>query len=147
MKKTVILLIALIYAAGLMFVSFLGRNPKVFEPVIPVEKVEIINKEDDYHSAFGRYVVIEPDAKGRMQYQIEYKVYPSDATTSSISFNIGDTEENPINFASIDEKTGLLTFTGDGLVTVYVIADDGSTAMDKFTVIGVGLGPAPTPEE
>ena len=70
MKKSVILLIALIYAAALLFVGFLGRNPKVFEEVIPVERVEITNREMAVHSIFGRYVTITPDAKGRMQYQL-----------------------------------------------------------------------------
>ena len=135
MKKSVILLIALIYAAALLFVGFLGRNPKVFEEVIPVERVEIINQEMAVHSTFGRYVTITPDAKGRMQYQLEYKVYPENATTKTVTFKI---EASPETCAFIDENTGLLVFTGPGLVKVFVVADDGSTAQDTFTVIGNG---------
>ena len=135
MKKSVILLIALVYAAALLFVGFLGRNPKVFEEVIPVEKVEIVNQEMAIHSIFGRYVTITPDEKGRMQYQIEYKVYPEEATTKTVTFSI---EASPPDCATIDEKTGLIVFSKMGLVKVFVIADDGSTAQDTFTVIGNG---------
>lgn len=136
MKKSVILLIALIYAAALLFVGFLGRNPKVFEEIIPVERVEITNQALAEHSIFGKYTTITPDAKGRMQYQIEYKVYPEEATTKTVSFRI---EASPEGCATIDEKTGLLVFSGQGLVKVFVIADDGSTAQDSFTVIGNGV--------
>ncbi len=108
-----------------------GKN-KESEEVIPVEKIEITNKEDDVSSTFGGYVVLELDSDGKAEYQVEYKVYPSNATTSSVSFTI---EASPDDCAVIDEKTGLLTFTKEGLVTVYAVADDGSDAQDKFTVI------------
>jgi hypothetical protein len=133
MKKSVIMLIVLIYAAAVFLVGFLGRNPKVFEAVIPVERVEITNEADDENSRWGKYVVIEPDAKGRMQYQINYQVYPENATTSSITFTI---EAAPADCATIDEKTGLVTFTKSGIVKVFVVAADGSTSQDTFTVVG-----------
>ena len=100
MKKSVILLIALIYAAALLFVGFLGRNPKVFEEVVPVERVEITNQEMAVHSSFGRYVTITPDSKGRMQYQLEYKIYPENASVKTVSYSI---EASPAGCATIDE--------------------------------------------
>ena len=143
MKKSVILLIAIIYAAALLFVGFLGRNPKVFEEVVSVERVEITNQEMAVHSSFGRYVTITPDSKGRMQYQLEYKVYPENASVKTVSYRI---EASPAGCATIDENTGLLVFTAPGLVKVFVIADDGSTAQDTFTVIGNGVPTAKSAE-
>lgn len=136
MKKSVILLIALIYLAALLFVGFLGRNPKVFEEVIPVERVEIVYSDSDevqFNQTFGNYIVIKPDSEGRAQYQVNYKVYPKNATTDSIIFQI---EAKPADCATIDEKSGLLVFTKQGMVKVFVVAEDGSTAQDTLTIIG-----------
>ena len=43
MKKSVVVLIALIYILSIALVSFFGLQYKVFEEVIPVERVEILN--------------------------------------------------------------------------------------------------------
>ena len=138
MKKSVILLIALIYLAALLFVGFLGRNPKVFEEIIPVEKVEIVHTDETVplnydEKTWGKYIVIRPDESGRMQYQVNYTVYPKNATTDSIIFQI---EAKPADCATIDEKSGLLVFTKQGMVKVFVVAEDGSTSQDTLTIIG-----------
>ena len=41
MKKSVVIIIALIYVASVALVSFLGLQFKVFEEVVPVESIEI----------------------------------------------------------------------------------------------------------
>lgn len=118
--------------AALLFVGFLGRNPKVFEEVIPVEKVEIVVDGLDYNETWGSYVIIRPDEKGRRQYEVKYKVYPHNATVDAINFKL---EAKPADCATIDEQTGLLTFSKPGLVKVFIVAADGSTSQDYITVI------------
>ena len=43
MKKSVIVLIAIIYVAAIGLVSFYGLKFKVFEEVVPVESIELLN--------------------------------------------------------------------------------------------------------
>ena len=132
MKKSVIILIALIYVASVALVSFFGLQFKVFEEVIPVEKVEITNQVDDYNETWGDYVVItQPNEKGEVRYQINYRVYPENATNSKVSFSY---QATPEGCATIDEF-GVVSFNSPGMIKVFVITTDGGDAQDTLTVI------------
>ena len=88
MKKSVIILIAIIYIASVALVSFFGLQFKVFEEIIPVERVEITNEVADHNDTWGDYVVItQPDENGEVRYRIDYRVYPENATNTDVSFS------------------------------------------------------------
>ena len=70
MKKSVVILIAIIYVASIALVSFFGLQFKVFEEVIPVESVEILNDGLKHNDTWGNYVTVSPDASGEWHYQI-----------------------------------------------------------------------------
>lgn len=132
MKKSVIILIALIYVASVALVSFFGLQFKVFEEVIPVERVEITNEVDDYNETWGDYVVItQPNEKGEVRYQINYRVYPENATNTKVNFSY---QATPEGCATIDEF-GVVSFTGPGMIKVFVITTDGGDAQDTITIL------------
>ena len=144
MKKSVVILIALIYVVAIALVSFFGLQFKVFEEVIPVEKIEILNEPDDYLTKWSEelqadveipYVFIKPNANGEYVYQLDYHVYPDDATNKKV------------NFAYDTETTKGVTITEDGLVTfdtsvegfsqyvtVYITPADGSDFKTQFII-------------
>ena len=72
MKKSVVILIGIIYIASIALVGFLGIKHKVFEEVIPVERVELLNEGLEYSEQWKNYVVIRPDENGELKYQIKY---------------------------------------------------------------------------
>ena len=131
MKKSVVILIALIYIASVALVSFFGLQFKVFEEVIPVERVEITNEGQKYNEQHGDYVVIRPDANGDVRYEIKYRVYPDNASNSKVDFAF----EN-VDWASKDEND-VFTFTKSGALKVRVIATDGSNAEDTITILAI----------
>ncbi len=133
MKKSVVILIALIYIASVVLVSFFGLQFKVFEEVIPVERVEITNQGLKYSETWGDYVVITPNDKGELRYQIDYHVYPDNATENGVTYSF---DASPEGCATIDEY-GLVTFSKAGMIKVRVIAADGSNAEDTITIIAV----------
>lgn len=100
--------------------------------IIPVERIEITNKPYEENEAFGKYVIIHPDDEGKAQYQINYEIYPKNATTDTVYYSI---EAKPAACATIDKETGLVTFSEAGMAKVFVIADDGSVAQDTITLI------------
>ena len=104
----------------------------IFEMVIPVERVEITNNVSDHNDTWGDYVVLT----GSNQYQIEYTVYPSDATNSVVQFSFA---ASPDGCATVDEN-GLVTFSGEGMIKVFVCATDGTDAMDTLTIINTNSG-------
>ena len=129
MKKSVVILIALIYVASVALVSFFGLQFKIFEEVIAVERIEITNEGQKHSETHGDYVVIRPNANGEWRYQIDYHVYPENASNTKV-----DLAYEKVDYASIDENC-VVTFTGQGVLKVRVIATDGSNAEDTITII------------
>ena len=144
MKKSVIILIALIYVVAIALVSFFGLQFKVFEEVIPVEKIEILNEPDDYmekpsESGEGTvqvpYVFIKPNANGEYVYQLNYHVYPDDATNKTVDFSF---DESTTKGVTISED-GLVKFdtSVEGYsqyVTVYITPADGGDFKTQFII-------------
>ena len=85
MKKSVVILIGIIYLVSVALVSFFGLDFKVFEEVVYVERVEILNKGTE---EFGGIpcVYVKAGADGIYRYQIEYRVYPDNATNQEVDF-------------------------------------------------------------
>lgn len=134
MKKSVVILIGIIYIASIALVGFLGIKHKVFEEVIPVERVELLNEGLEYSEQWKNYVVIRPDENGELKYQIKYRVYPDNASDQSVSFSY-DTQITGVTVS----PTGLVefteAFTGAKLVKIQIIANDGSGASATITII------------
>ena len=121
MKKSVIILIALIYVAAIAVVSFFGLQFKVFNQVVPVSSIVIDNKDLKYTPENVPYAIIELDDNGVAHYQIKCTVLPVDATNTRINYAIDDQS----TAGSVDEY-GLVTFTGAGTLTVIITPADGS---------------------
>jgi hypothetical protein len=129
MNKSAVILIALIYVAAIAVVSFFGLDFKVFDEVIPVSNIEIVNNGLKYNGDTP-YAVIQLDKNGHGQFLIEYKVTPENATNTGVSFAY-DTQST---IASVDER-GLVTFTGSGYIVVTLIPSDGSDTSAKIQII------------
>ena len=130
MKKSVVILIAVIYIASIAIVSFFGLQFKIFEEVVSVESIEILNRGLKEDKNWCKYVVIEPDANGDRRYHIEYRVHPDEATNPKVEFNYDRQTPN----VTVDEN-GLVTFSKPGMVKVYLIATDGSNIQTTITII------------
>lgn len=129
MKKTVILLIAIIYVASITLVTFFGLQYVDHQTeLIPVTTVEIVNEGILYDEAGEKYISLFVAPDGSRTFQIEYKVTPDNATNADVDFII---EENTI--ATVDEN-GLVTFTEPGAVLVRITSTDGTRCIDSVLV-------------
>ena len=132
MKKSVIVLIAIIYAASITMVTFFGlKYSNYFAEKIPVTGIEIVGegiKIDDTDGS--KYIALEPDADGNRTYQVEYKVYPDNAQNAEVEFVM----DSP--FATVNEN-GLVTFTKPGFhsATLYVSSTDGPRVTDSIVIL------------
>ena len=105
MKKSVIILIAVIYIASIGIVSFFGLKPKTFGEEILISSIEIIDSAAEVKDGI-KTVKIKPDENGIIQYKINYVVGPENATDTSVNY-IYDRSDPCV---SIDEETGIVTF-------------------------------------
>ncbi len=128
MKKSVIILIALIFIASVVTVSFFGLKFKTFDEIVYVSEIEILNDDVLVNDEGTPYIIVHPE-NGVRQYQIKWRVYPDNATDDSVSFAYDSQNEN----VTIDEN-GIVTFQTRGAVTVQIIANDGSakTSIDIY---------------
>ena len=136
MKKSSIILIAVIYVCAIVLVSFFGLNYKEFNKVVYASSVEVINTPDNYvyDQATGEQIkvyMVKKDANtGLRQFQIEWRIEPADSVTNkNVRFIYSDDSRYEVS------STGLVTFSTGGVsVTITVVPDDNSDCYDKIMI-------------
>ena len=129
MKKSVIILIAIIYIASIAVVSFFGLKYKVFEEEIFVEEIRILNEGLKENEEWGKYVVIRKNENGEWRYQIQCRVLPDDATNKKVKFAYDHQSKATVT------DDGIVTFSEPDMVTVEIVPLDGSDVSAKITII------------
>lgn len=126
MKKSVVILIAVIYVASIAVVTFFGLKHNTFFEDVKVTDVTIVNEGIRYTKGGEKYIVLPSD---RTTFQIEYTILPDNAINKKVAF-IYDEQ----NTAATVDDNGLVTFNRSGSITVYVTATDGNGASDKIII-------------
>lgn len=136
MKKSSIILIALIYVCAIVLVSFFGLRYKEFNKVVYASSVEVINTPDNHllDETTGEqikvYIVKKNPDTGLRQFQIEWRIEPAESITNK---NVRFIYNNDPRYEISD--TGLVTFaTGGVSVTITVVPDDNSDCYDKIMI-------------
>ena len=129
MKKSVVILIALIYVSSIALVGFLGLQAKSYNEVVYVESIEVLSDYAVDTSTLTKYITVY----GESTLQLECRVLPDKASNKKIIYKLPKGCTN----ATIDEN-GLLTFVGDTSkyfsVTVYINSDQNTTISDKILI-------------
>lgn len=123
MKKSVVILIAIIYVASIALVSFFGLQFKTFNEIIYTKSVELLNEDIKLAEDGTPYVIVRLGTDGTARYQIRYRVHPDNATDANVNF-IYDKQNTSV---SVDEN-GVVTFTKKGAVDITLQTTDGSGA-------------------
>ena len=132
MKKSVVILIALIYVASIVLVGYLGLKAKTYNDVIYVEMLEITTEYETSPTTGEKYIVFLPESADERSIQIQAKLTPEDASDTKIIYTL----EKDCTTATISED-GLLTFTTTELYTsvkVYIYANQNTSIKDEVTV-------------
>ena len=130
MKKSVVIIIGLIYGLSIIAVTLFGLKHKTFNEIVYVSQVEIIEDNASYKQDGSKYLMLTPDENGNCQYQLVWTISPDNATNQQVSFNY---DKQP-SFVTVDEN-GLVSFTGQGAITISITAADGTSQSDKIQLI------------
>lgn len=135
MKKSVIIVIGIIYVLAIVVVGFFGLKIKKFDSNIYVQSVEIVNEEIIIQKdSMGQEVkVIMLDLSETNELQLKWVVTPNDATHPEVNFGY-DTSST---VGSVDQE-GKVTFNKRGVLTVYISSADGSAKSDSVKIIAIG---------
>lgn len=130
MKKSVVIIIGLIYGLSIIAVTLFGLKHKTFNEIVYVSQVEIIEDNASYKQDGSKYLMLTPDENGNCQYQLVWTISPDNATNQQVSFNYDKQQ----SFVTVDEN-GLVSFTGQGAITISITAADGTSQSDKIQLI------------
>ena len=133
MKKSVIILIAIIYVTSIALVSFFGLQYQNFFEVVYTDGIELLGDEIKTNPETGEKSVQIRD--GSFAYQIKYRVHPDNATNRDVYF-VYDQEKAEQLSITVSED-GLVKFTKRGSITVTVMAADGSGASATLKILAV----------
>ena len=88
MKKSVIIVIALIYVAAIALVSFIGLNPKIYNQNVYVEGITISSDRiiEKYQGEDSIYFINEFNADGTRTVKLDCEVTPDNATNKKINY-------------------------------------------------------------
>ncbi len=134
MKKSVVVLILLIYAASVVIVSFFGMQVTSYNPSIYVEKVECTNDDIVIGENGEKYIIktFDPDIDSLENVVIlTWKVYPEDATVRDVVFEYEQT-----SIANFD-KVPIIQFNRWGLVTVTIKPVDRVSTSDVYETVTI----------
>ena len=130
MKKSVVIIIGVIYGLSIVLVTLFGLRAQTFNDIVYVNQVEIVEELASFRSDGLKYIMLSPDENGERKYQIVWKVTPDNATNSAVTFDYDKTKPN----VTVDEN-GLVTFNSSGAVIVTVTAKDGTSKSDSIMII------------
>lgn len=128
MKKSVIILIGVIYIMAIATVSFFGLKIGEFDATEYVTNVVFTNK--DIEELKNGDKIIRVRYQENITYQLEWEVTPDNATHKEVNF-IYDTSST---VGSVDEN-GLVTINSQGVLKVTISSTDGSAKKDSLKLI------------
>lgn len=145
MKKSTLIIIALIYVASIVIVSMFGLNAVVYKTNIPVLSIECVNKDvgdvvvDDSQGV--KIINIAFEEPGDIEsltgtvLQLEFRVLPDNATDKTYRF-VYDREQYPqVLFYKVgDSETGAIVFTAPALLPLTIIANDNSGVQTELWI-------------
>jgi len=135
MKKSVLVLILLIYVASIVVIGFFGVQIGTFNVTLYVQDIELLNEEVVLDTnGIDKYIVIqfqpyENEQDNPNYVQLMYKVYPEDATYRGVTFDHADNSKATVN------GIGTVIFTGRTTLTIYITSTDGTNVREKVKVV------------
>ena len=131
MKKSVIILLAVIYVLAIVAVGTLGLKGKSYDETVYVEKVTCTNEDIKVDSSGNKYAVIHyvADDEDPTTYYLEWKVTPDNATNKNVEFKYD--EDSTVAYVL---GYGAVVFNKKGVITVQICSTDGKAVCEKVKI-------------
>ena len=153
MKKSVMIIIGIIYVASIVVINFFGMKVFVYNKTIDVEQIVCLNKTDEekgivvstfesYNGETGTAITIKfdkPANKNLMtgtMLQLDLRVLPDNATKKELSFTSTASDEEVEFFTDESGKqTGLMLFyESTSIFEVFVKSTDNSNVTLRLKI-------------
>ncbi len=145
MKKSVLLLIMVVYIASIVIIGFFGVKIGSYNVTKYVQRIELLNEVEyeqgvnpnapDFNpDAYTKYIKFkftpyEDELNNPNYVQLMWKVIPETATYRDVTFVHGENSKASVN------EIGTVVFTGKTTLTIYITSTDGTNVRSTVSVI------------
>ena len=137
MKKSVVILIGIIYIASIFVVGFFGMKIKAFNTIIYITDIECTNEEVVTKIDGTKEIEFDYDAsKDDMENSLilTYSIYPSNATKKAVQ--VVYDEKHKLIRNELWVVDGLvITFKSRGSLTFQLKSQDGSNVIETINIV------------
>lgn len=142
MKKSVVLLIGLVYIISVVIVGVLGLKMRVYDEVVYVTDIvlsikgyEPWEKDFEYEGNFINYYYYF-DYTPEMKIEIQGNVEPVEATSSHIDYRIADDLKNIVTLEkSSDNNIAIVTFHESTTLDITAQSTDGKKLQKTMKIV------------
>lgn len=128
MKKSVIVLIGIIYIMAIVTVSFFGLKIGEFDSTTYVTCVEFTNRNIEKLKNGDKIIYVTYSENAT--FQLEWEVTPDNATHKEVNLIY----DNSTKVGSVDDN-GLVTINSKGVLKITISSVDGSAKKDTLKLI------------
>ena len=145
MKKSVVIIILLIYCVSIVVVNFFGLKMHVYNEFVSVDSIICINEDDDnvdvnmdnektiLKTKFTK--AYDKNIQSGTMIQIYWRVLPDNATIKNVKF-VYDEKNTRVEFYKTEngEYTGLVLFYNKSMIDVKIMSTDGRRIYKELTL-------------
>lgn len=145
MKKSVVIIILLIYCVSIVMVNFFGLKMQVYNEFVSVDSIICINEDDDnidvnidnektiLKTKFIK--AYDKNIQSGTMIQIYWRVLPDNATIKNVKF-VYDENNTRVEFYKTEngEYTGLVLFYNKSMIDVKIMSTDGRKIYKELTL-------------
>ena len=139
MKKSSIILIAIVYVASIVLISVFGLRSVVYNEVIPVKKIECINENVNgitvgETSTGIKTIVVNFSQSSNKTLTLEWRVLPDNATNKNVQFIYDSNSAFEFLTDENGKEIGQIQFKKSVITSVKIMAEDGSKVFTEIRI-------------
>ena len=144
MKKSTLIMIAIVYIASIVVISIFGMKSVVYNEVIPVTKIECLNQSDDKtqveYDGDIKVISVEYKKPGNAEnltgtmVQLSWRVLPDNASNKKVKFVRNQNSRAEFVKDEAGNEVGLILFTGKVVLNIKIMSTDGTQIFDEIVV-------------
>ena len=145
MRKSTLIVIAIIYVASIVVVSVFGLKAIVFDEVVPVLSIECVNKTENniqVEEVSGtKTIYMQYVGEGNVEeqtgtiLQLECRVLPDNATNKEVRYVYSRDQYPQVEIYQINgRETGTIIFRGPALLSLRIYSTDGTNVYTEVTI-------------
>lgn len=122
MKKSVFILICVIFVIAIFTVNFIGLKVGFYKETVYATSIECINEEAKQGNGY-KYIVVDyiDDPNNPTAVQLEWKVNPENVSNNMVEFEYDKTKT--VGYVT---DNGIVVFNKAGVIVVHIMTTDGS---------------------